>query len=72
MGIFSADIVKFKNQDYDKLKKECKAKGNYFVDPEFPAQDKSLFYTSGKLTGVTWKRPKVKVSLSNCRSLTFS
>ncbi|KAL4219876.1 Calpain-5 [Mactra antiquata] len=58
MGIFGEDYVKFKNQDYSKLKKECQTKGNLFVDPEFPAQDKSLFYTSGKLAGVTWKRPK--------------
>ncbi|XP_045199572.2 calpain-5-like [Mercenaria mercenaria] len=58
MGIFGTDVVKYKNQDYSKLKKECQAKGDLFFDPEFPAQDKALFFTSGKLTGVTWKRPK--------------
>ena len=46
-------------QDYDAIRKTCKASGNLFEDQEFPAQDKSLFYSSGKLTGVDWKRPKV-------------
>ncbi|XP_052783914.1 calpain-5-like [Mya arenaria] len=58
MPLFGDGVVKFKNQDYASLKKQAQSTGNYFVDPEFPAQDKSLFYSSGKLTGVTWKRPK--------------
>ncbi|KAH3807551.1 hypothetical protein DPMN_135896, partial [Dreissena polymorpha] len=58
MPLFGEGVVKYKNQDYYSLKKQCQKSGNHFVDPEFPAQDKSLFFSSGKLTGVTWKRPK--------------
>ncbi|WAR27546.1 CAN5-like protein [Mya arenaria] len=62
--MFAYDIIHSRQcaetvvKDYASLKKQAQSTGNYFVDPEFPAQDKSLFYSSGKLTGVTWKRPK--------------
>ena len=59
MPLFGSGVVPFKGQDFSKLKSECKSKGNLFYDPEFPPEDKSLFYSSGKLTGVVWKRPKV-------------
>lgn len=58
MPLFGSGVVKYKGQDYDQLKKQAVSTGNHFVDPEFPAQDKSLFYTPGKLAGVVWKRPK--------------
>lgn len=58
MPLFGSGVVPFKGQDYSKLKADCKSKGNLFYDTEFPPEDKSLFYTSGKLTGVVWKRPK--------------
>lgn len=54
---FSA-MKKYKNQDYPKLKRECKSKGNLFIDLEFPPDDRSLFYSRGKLADVVWKRPK--------------
>ena len=59
MPLFGSGVVPFKGQDYSKLKAECKSKGNQFYDLEFPPEDKSLFYSSGKLAGVVWKRPKV-------------
>ncbi|XP_071086234.1 calpain-5-like [Haliotis cracherodii] len=57
MGLFDT-VKKYKGQDYNALKKECKEKGTLFIDPEFPPDDRSLFYTKGKLAGVAWMRPK--------------
>jgi hypothetical protein len=54
-------IKAYKGQQYDKLKKEAKQKGNLFIDLEFPPDDRSLFYSQGKLADVVWKRPKVTV-----------
>ncbi|XP_048745136.2 calpain-5-like isoform X2 [Ostrea edulis] len=51
-------IQSYKGQQYDKLKKEAKQKGNLFIDLEFPPDDRSLFYSQGKLADVVWKRPK--------------
>ncbi|CAG5114859.1 unnamed protein product [Candidula unifasciata] len=51
-------VKKFKNQDYNKLKKECQAKGTLFIDTEFPPDERSLSSTPGKYGGVVWKRPK--------------
>lgn len=70
MPLFGSGVAPFKGQDYAKLKKDCKAKGTLFYDPEFPPEDKSLFYSSGKLTGVVWKRPKVR-KLSGRQILSF-
>lgn len=49
----------YKGQDYTKLKKEAQQKGTLFIDLEFPPDDRSLFYSQGKLADVVWKRPKV-------------
>ncbi|KAK3094770.1 hypothetical protein FSP39_005995 [Pinctada imbricata] len=57
MGWFSS-IKPYKGQDYDKLKKEAKTKGHLFIDTEFPPDDRSLFYSQGKMANVVWKRPK--------------
>lgn len=51
----------FKGQKYDALRKECQEGGKLFEDPEFPADDSSLFY-SQRIGGVQWKRPKVQMS----------
>ena len=59
-GLFTAPTP-YKGQKYEELKKAAQESGNLFVDPEFAAEDKSLFYTPGKLAGVTWKRPKVSI-----------
>lgn len=48
----------FKGQDYSKLKREAQQKGNLFIDLEFPPDDRSLFFSQGKLADVVWKRPK--------------
>ena len=58
MGIFS-NPSPYKGQKYSELKKQCLESGQHFEDDEFPASDKSLFYSgSGKLGNIEWKRPK--------------
>lgn len=46
----------FKNQKYSSLKKDCLKKGTLFIDPEFPANNKSLFYSKVD-PDIVWKRP---------------
>ena len=53
------DIKLYKDQDYESLKKEHDAK-NLFVDPEFPANNKSIYHSGKRLTDVEWHRPTVE------------
>lgn len=39
------------------LKKECLAQNRLFEDPEFPAQDSSLFFSQRPKMRFSWKRP---------------
>lgn len=48
----------FKNQDFKKLKDECVKNGRLFEDPEFPAADKSLYFSKQPSFKAEWKRPK--------------
>lgn len=55
-------IKKFKNQSYRKLKKRCQSEGKLFVDPEFPPEVKSMYYSRSMAPDqVEWKRPKVSL-----------
>ena len=49
----------FKGQKYGTLKKEHIKKSNLFIDPEFPPNNKSLFFSKVD-NEIEWKRPKVK------------
>lgn len=49
----------FRNQRYDKLKSLCVKEKKLFEDPEFPPEDKSLFFSRSPTEAVEWKRPKV-------------
>uniref|UniRef100_A0A8D3AB06 calpain-2 n=1 Tax=Scophthalmus maximus TaxID=52904 RepID=A0A8D3AB06_SCOMX len=54
--------VKFSQQDYESLRKQCLASGRLFEDNCFPAERKSLGYNelgpySSKTRSVVWKRP---------------
>ena len=48
----------FRGQKYSKLKKDFLKKGELFVDPEFPANNKSLFFSKVD-NDIEWKRPNV-------------
>ena len=61
MGLFDS-VKKFKDQNYESLKKESKGKGTLFVDPEFPPDDRSLSTTPETFGRVVWKRPQVPCS----------
>ncbi|TRY97841.1 hypothetical protein DNTS_014971 [Danionella cerebrum] len=54
--------IKFLNQDYEELKRECLESGRLFEDPCFPAVPQSLGFkelapNSSKTRGVRWIRP---------------
>lgn len=67
-GMGSNDnAVKFLNQDYEELKRECLESGRLFEDPCFPAVPQSLGFKelaphSSKTHGVQWTRPTVSVA----------
>ena len=52
-------IYPYKDQDYEKLKNDCLAKGVLFEDPHFPAAEKSLYNSADNRLpfNVKWKRP---------------
>uniref|UniRef100_A0A0N4Z0X0 Calpain catalytic domain-containing protein n=1 Tax=Parastrongyloides trichosuri TaxID=131310 RepID=A0A0N4Z0X0_PARTI len=52
----------FKNQNYEKIKKECINKGCLFVDIEFPPTNASLFLDEKINSDIVWKRPGEIVS----------
>ena len=49
----------FKNQRYSKLKSQCEKEERLFEDPEFPANDKSIFFSHAPQKQIVWRRPKV-------------
>lgn len=61
------NAVKYLNQDYEELKRECLESGRLFEDPCFPAVPQSLGFkelapNSSKTRGVQWIRPTVSVA----------
>lgn len=59
-NILSGEMtIRFKNQSYSKLKKKCQTEGKLFVDPEFPPEVKSMYYSRPMAPeSIEWKRPK--------------
>lgn len=49
-------IYPYKNQIYENLNQQHD-RYNLFSDPEFPANNKSLYYTQAPPRGVVWRRP---------------
>ena len=49
----------FKDQDYKKLKENCRKSGRLFEDHAFPADDRSLFFSQPSPRRFVWKRPGV-------------
>jgi calpain len=46
-------------QDFFKLRDQCLEESALFEDPEFPANDKSIFYSKSPPRPFEWKRPMV-------------
>ena len=53
----------FKNQRYSKLKSQCEKEERLFEDPEFPANDNSIFFSRAPPEQIDWRRPKVLLKL---------
>ena len=53
--------VPYKSQRYGSLKSEHLTKGELFVDHEFPARNKSIFFSKID-QDIVWKRPNVSVA----------
>ena len=49
----------FKNQDFKSIKSQCAANNQLFEDPEFPANDRALYFSKQPSFKAEWKRPKV-------------
>ncbi|XP_034044325.1 calpain-9 [Thalassophryne amazonica] len=45
-------------KSFEQLRQECLQAGVLFEDPDFPAQDSSLFYSQSVPVNFEWKRPK--------------
>ncbi|XP_046433839.1 calpain-A-like isoform X6 [Neodiprion fabricii] len=44
-------------QDFNQLRQECLSNGTLFEDPEFPAQDDSIYFSRRPDRYIEWKRP---------------
>ncbi|KAJ8276763.1 hypothetical protein COCON_G00085150 [Conger conger] len=53
-----SSVTPYKNQVYSELKRQCQETKKLFEDPEFPANNKSLFYQKPPPGRVEWKRPR--------------
>nr|XP_022333304.1 calpain-B-like isoform X1 [Crassostrea virginica]XP_022333305.1 calpain-B-like isoform X1 [Crassostrea virginica] len=45
------------NQSYDEIKRRCQEEGCLFEDPEFEAEDSSIFFSRAPPRPFEWKRP---------------
>lgn len=61
------NVCKFQGQCYRKLKRSCLRRGALFQDPFFLPSAESLFYKRTPPPGLTWKRPRVRETVTaNC------
>lgn len=64
-GIYSAilsrnqPIIAVKEKTFHELYKKCLEKKTLYKDPDFPANDTSLFYSQNLPVKFEWKRPPV-------------
>ena len=49
-------------QDFDKLRNECLRSGQLFEDPEFAAEDCSIFFSKSPPRPFDWLRPSVSAT----------
>lgn len=55
--------IKVKKIDFEEAKKATAEAGRLFEDPDFPAIDKSIFFSRKPAKPFEWKRPMVKLML---------
>ncbi|XP_077326682.1 calpain-5-like [Lithobates pipiens] len=51
-------VIHYQDQHYDRLKNLCCRQSRVFEDPNFPANDRSLYYSQSPPRVVEWKRPQ--------------
>ena len=51
--------IALEGKTYQEIRDECLANGTLFEDPDFPAEDLSIFYSRAPPRPFTWKRPSV-------------
>ena len=49
----------YEKQSYEEIVRKCQAEGILFEDPEFPAEDNSIFFSRQPPRPFEWKRPSV-------------
>ena len=54
----------YEKQSYDQIVKKCKEEGILFEDPEFPAEDGSIFFSRQPPRPFEWKRPSVSINFN--------
>lgn len=52
-------FVGLKEQKYSDIKAKCQQEGILFEDPEFPAEDSTIFFTRAPPRSFEWLRPRV-------------
>lgn len=52
-------------QDYEQIRAQCLADGVLFEDPEFPAEESSVFFSSEGRRSFEWLRPHVNLNCGN-------
>ena len=51
----------YDKQSYDEIVRKCQSEGILFEDPEFPAEDNSIFFSRRPPRPFEWKRPSVSL-----------
>ncbi|XP_072318748.1 calpain-9 [Eucyclogobius newberryi] len=51
-------VTQSDGKTFEELRSECLQKGALFEDPDFPAEDASLFFSQSVPVNFEWKRPK--------------
>uniref|UniRef100_A0A3B3ZPI3 Calpain catalytic domain-containing protein n=1 Tax=Periophthalmus magnuspinnatus TaxID=409849 RepID=A0A3B3ZPI3_9GOBI len=59
-GLIQAIVTQSDGKSFEDLRSECLQRGVLFEDPDFPAEDKSLFFSENVPVNFEWKRPKVQ------------
>ena len=54
-------------QRFEEIKKKCLEEGVLFEDPEFPAEDGSIFFSKSPPRPFEWKRPTVSNKIQDTR-----
>ncbi len=54
--------MKLEGTTFAEIKAQCQREGRLFEDPDFPANDSSLYYSRGPARSIEWKRPTVGIA----------